>query len=190
MIRELQSHALPLGYGYIWQGNKDSNSDQAGWSRVCQPLHHSPINKNISVELSAKTHHFTQASAPRSFRLGNIVVISPRPCSAPTTCEGVCVHTTATNIWGDRWSSNPQHSEPQSDALPIELRPHGGKGEARTLAPPYDDLQDQQSRPFTNLGTFPKRVLSFPLNSPGLDGLGRRQSLLRGLYVSLSIIKK
>ena len=49
------------------------------------------------MELSAKTHHFTQASAPRSFRLVTLVVISPRPCSAATTCDSVCVHTTATN---------------------------------------------------------------------------------------------
>jgi len=32
-----------------------------------------------------------------SFRLTTLVVISPRPCSAPTTCDSVCVHTTATN---------------------------------------------------------------------------------------------
>ena len=51
----------------------------------------------IGVELPAKTHHFTQAYAPRSFRLVTFVVSSPRPCSAPTTCDGVCVHTTATN---------------------------------------------------------------------------------------------
>ena len=54
---------------------------------------------NIGVELSAKTHHFMQAYAPRSFRLVTLVVISPRPCSATTTCDSVCVHTTATNIF-------------------------------------------------------------------------------------------
>ena len=25
--------------------------------------------------------------------------------------------------WGGMWGSNPRHSEPQSDALPTELRP-------------------------------------------------------------------
>jgi hypothetical protein len=26
-------------------------------------------------------------------------------------------------MWGGRWDLNPRHSEPQSDALPTELRP-------------------------------------------------------------------
>ena len=38
------------------------------------------------------------------------------------------------SIWGDRWNSNPRHAEPQSAALPTELRPHGGEGGIRTLA--------------------------------------------------------
>ena len=36
--------------------------------------------------------------------------------------------------WGDRWNSNPRRPEPQSGALPTELRPHGGEGGIRTLA--------------------------------------------------------
>ena len=38
-------------------------------------------------------------------------------------------------IWGEGWDSNPQHSEPQSDALPIALPTpylYGGQGENRT----------------------------------------------------------
>ena len=38
------------------------------------------------------------------------------------------------SIWGDRWNSNPRPPEPQSGALPTELRPHGGAGGIRTLA--------------------------------------------------------
>ena len=31
--------------------------------------------------------------------------------------------TQATLLWGERWDSNPRHEEPQSSALPTELRP-------------------------------------------------------------------
>ena len=33
------------------------------------------------------------------------------------------------NIWGGRWDSNPRQPEPQSGALPTELRPPYGAGD-------------------------------------------------------------
>ena len=43
------------------------------------------------------------------------------------TNDGVKVHCLTTwlhpNIWGERWDSNPRQPEPQSGALPAELRP-------------------------------------------------------------------
>ena len=34
-------------------------------------------------------------------------------------------------IWGGRWESNPQRPEPQSGALPVELRPPFREGNYR-----------------------------------------------------------
>ena len=71
----------------------------------------------ISVELSAKIHHFTQASAPRSFRLVTTVIVSPRPCSAPMTWEGVCVRTTPTNCFDNSKNWRPCRQGPPGDLL-------------------------------------------------------------------------
>ena len=43
--------------------------------------------------------------------------------------EAVCFGPAV--IWGGRRDSNPRHSEPQSDALPTELRPPYEKGMAK-----------------------------------------------------------
>lgn len=49
--------------------------------------------------------------------------ISPRPRGALKAKAPDYTIKAPSRIWGGRWESNPRHQEPQSCALPTELRP-------------------------------------------------------------------
>ena len=42
-VKVLQTSALPLGYGAIWSGRRDSNSRRSPWQGDALPLSHSRI---------------------------------------------------------------------------------------------------------------------------------------------------